>query len=199
MFVTCFIVFSFAHAEACAQKQSAKVLLFLHSCKYLHFFLDFFTFRKLYIAFVTHESCICLILCRSFRYWSRYIHDTYTIDIRYIMLSSCYLYAIFIGTVPLVPWLIRYWIENSVAKCSWQKGRFWRFWAIFSCLSTCVHILFAYFFAYWMNCYRFDYQYFSCLMFVLFFVIALACVFIYKKKVVSLQRKLVAYSTSDKQ
>ena len=36
-------------------------------------------------------------------------------------------------------------------------------------------------------------------MFVLFFVIAPACVFIYKKKVVSLQRKLVAYSTSNKQ
>ena len=32
-----------------------------------------------------------------------------------------------------------------------------------------------------------------------FFVIAPACVFIYKKKVVSLQRKLVAYSTSNKQ
>ena len=62
MFVTCFIVFSFAHAEACAQKQSAKLQQKLHLCKYLQFFLDFFTFRKLYIAFVTHESCICLIL-----------------------------------------------------------------------------------------------------------------------------------------
>lgn len=50
-----------------------------------------------------------------------------------------------------------------------------------------------------VNSYNFDYQYFDDLKFVLFFVIAPACVFIYKKNVVSLQRKLVAYSTSNKQ
>lgn len=50
-----------------------------------------------------------------------------------------------------------------------------------------------------VNSYNFDYQYFDDLEFVLFFVIAPACVFIYKKNVVSLQRKLVAYSTSNKQ
>ena len=54
-------------------------------------------------------------------------------------------------------------------------------------------------FAYFKYIYNAEYQYFGCLVFVLFFVIALACVFIYKKKVVSLQRKLVAYGTSDKQ
>ena len=50
-----------------------------------------------------------------------------------------------------------------------------------------------------VNSYNFDYQYFDDLEFVLFFVIAPACVFIYKKNVVSLQRKLVAYGTSNKQ
>ena len=97
-------------------------------------------------------------------------------------------------TDPLVPWLIRYWIEDNVAKCSCQKGCFWWFLAFLCCFLHYCYILFAYFFAYFKYIYNAEYQYFCSLVFVLFFVIALACVFIYKKKVVSLQRKWYAYS-----